>query len=499
MVNENRMQIEICNVEQQTLGSRQPQRRAIAIRFGKDADEVVRSRIRYAVQTFCAVYHYRYDAERERDSLTLSYGCDSQQGGEIHLPAGYTPRPLTEMAPEPSFISVDEQPFPRFHPTSTGKTDWLGELFEWISAADEQAVVPRDSAGRIPYSASLHSRYQLDPCVPFASLAMHQLNELIEKHSSHIGSKLAAVPPNSCSIVATHDIDFLPVSSLGTLKRFLKNIAIAMVAYRDPGLAGSIFLAGMRRLGTKSSVLDCLPAMLERERQLGIQSTCNFLCRQEHRRDANYRIDEPTTISYLKKVAQSGAEIGLHGSYNSLETPGLLAEEYRRLSQLGYHATGGRQHWLRYQNTSLFSELSQAGAVYDSSVGYSEHIGFRTGACFAYAPYNFQEEAAFPLLEIPLVVMDSALYCESRDPEIWTSQCQKVLQAVRRYGRGGVSILWHDTVFGGGQLPQGIADLYWDLKSDNEKWHTAKQLVAEVWPQFVDAQLLSEQTRVQAA
>ncbi len=498
------MQVELCNAEQQSPESRPLEQRSIALRFGDEVSEVVRRRICYALQTFCAVYGYIFvrdqDEKRVRNSLTISYESNSlRRTGELRLAAGYTARPLTELALEPSFIAYRGLQFPRFHPTAIGETDWLGEIFEWISAADEQAIEQRDAAGRIPYSASLHSRYQLDPCVPYASVAMHHLNEMIGKYFEDAGEECPAATSAGCTIVATHDIDFLPVSSLGTLKRFLKNIAIALLAYRDLRLASSILVAGLRRLGAQSSVLDCLPAMLERERQLGIQSTCNFLCRKEHRRDANYRIDDPVTISYLNKVAQSGAEIGLHGSYNSLEARGHLAEEYSRLSRLGFSAQGGRQHWLRYQNTSLFDELCQAGASYDSSVGYSEHVGFRTGACFAYAPYNFREEAAYPLLEIPLVVMDSALYCESRNPEDWASQCQKVLQAVRRYGRGGVSILWHDTVFRGGQLPLGIGDLYWTLKTEHENWHTAEQLVAQVWPQFVNAKIFSDQTREQAA
>jgi len=498
------MQAELCNTEQQSPESSRHEGRSIRLQFSDEVSEIVRRRISYTLQTFCAVFGYNFvrdqDEKRLRNLLTLSYGGNSLRCTDaLRLEAGYTARPLTELASEPSFIAYRGLQFPRFHLTANGKTDWLGEIFEWISTADEQAIEQRDSAGRIPYSASLHGRYQLDPCVPYASVAMHHLNELVERNFKNSKQEGSVATSAGCVIVATHDIDFLPVSSMSTLKRFLKNIAIATIAYRDLGLAASIFVAGLRRLSTKSSVLDCLPAMLERERQLGIQSTCNFLCRQEHRRDANYQIDDPVTVSYLNKVVQSGAEIGLHGSYNSLELPRQLAEEYSRLSRLGFSVQGGRQHWLRYQDNSLFDELSRAGAIYDSSVGYSEHVGFRTGACFAYAPYNFHEEAAYPLLEIPLVVMDSALYCKSRNPKDWSSQCNKILQAVRRYGRGGVSILWHDTVFRGGQLPQEIGDLYWALKDENEKWLTAGQFVSEVWPQFVNAKLFSDRTREQAA
>ncbi len=472
-----------CRIEQPSRPAIPSKRRALALQFGSEVSEVVRRRITYALQTFCAVYAYEFATESNEDALRLSYGGEHS---ELPLCAGYNARPLTEPAPEPSTGFVQGMRFPRFHPTTRGDTDWLGEIFEWISAADEQAIIERDSVGRIPYSATLHGRYGLDPCVPYASVAMESLHALIAKHTGE------PVTRGKCDIVATHDVDFLPISARTAFKRFLKNMAIAGVAYRDPMLLASILFSGLRRLGKKHHVLDCLLPMLERERELGIASTCNVLCRQAHRRDGNYAIEDSSTAGYLRDMQSRGVEIGLHGSYTSLDAPGLLADEYLRLSQLGIDASGGRQHWLRYRDHSLFEELSRAGADYDCSVGYSERIGFRSGACFSYAPYNFREESAYPLLEIPLVVMDSALYCESHDPRDWSAQCNRVLEMVRKFGRGGVSILWHDTVFHGGQLPQGIADLYWALKQDDENWINAGQFVQAVWHHFVRAGLLAE-------
>jgi peptidoglycan/xylan/chitin deacetylase (PgdA/CDA1 family) len=287
-----------------------------------------------------------------------------------------------------------------------------------------------------------------------------------------------------CAIAATHDIDFLPTTVVGTAERLVKNLVIACIVFRDWRLAASIAAAAARGLAGGRAALDCLPAMLRRERELGIDSTCNVLARKEHRRDGNYQLEAPKTQRYLERLAAAGVEIGLHGSYSSLDSPGRLVEEYRRLAQIGHRAVGGRQHWLRCPDDRLFGELRDAGAWYDCTVGYPWHLGFRTGACFAYPPYDFDTEAPYPLLELPMVLMDVAVYHSDRAAANWRTNCERVLNAVGSFGWGGVSILWHDTALHGAQLPPRIGDLFWTLKREDEKWLSAKKLVEQIWHRY---------------
>jgi peptidoglycan/xylan/chitin deacetylase (PgdA/CDA1 family) len=180
----------------------------------------------------------------------------------------------------------------------------------------------------------------------------------------------------------------------------------------------------------------------------------------------------------LHAIADEGHEIAVHGSYRSLEEPGRLAREYEQLSAIGFRATGGRQHWLRHRGGELFAELVRAGAAWDATSGHPDDIGYRHGAAFPFLPYDFDSEQPYPVVEIPLVVMDRALCRETNDPDGWADAAIAVLRAADRDGWGGVSVLWHDSVFTRTALPARLADAYWSVLDAGDRWVTAMEVAA---------------------
>lgn len=71
-------------------------------------------------------------------------------------------------------------------------------------------------------------------------------------------------------------------------------------------------------------------------------------------------------------------------------------------------------------------------------------------------------------------------------------ECERVMSAVRCYGWRGLSILWHDTVFGGAQISKNIGNIYWQVKRANEQWMNARSLVKKIWYRFSQAGLFPE-------
>lgn len=466
----------------------------IAVSFGEHIDPTVVRRIDYAFRVYCAVYGLEIaEAGQEFEGVQLCYGVPPQRSGDLPLAVGYVPRATDVPASPPRMVRLEGHDFPCFHPAGADSIDWLGEVFEWLSSADELAIRNRGFTDRIPYRCSLHGRYGLDLSVPYAALAMQGLNQRIRRLRGN-DWPASPMPPSdlggALALASTHDVDYLPISFPRTLQRFLKNLGITLLYNRDLRLAGSSLATGLRAIFGGPPLYDCFTTIVPREKKLGINSSCFFVCRRGHRRDPNYNIDHPRIRAHLKYLVDAGVEIGVHGSYSSLEDDGRLVEEYQRLASAGHVPVGGRQHWLRYHNARLFDELSQAGAWYDCTVGYSEKNGFRSGACFPYPPYNFAAESPFPLLELPMALMDAAIYHSSRHLETRRENAHRVLEAVRRYGWGGVSILWHDSIFHGGIFPQDVIDLYWELKAENEKWMSARELVELCWPRYAKAGLL---------
>lgn len=469
--------------------------RTLALRFGEGVREPIRRRIAHAFQTFCGVYGFRGLSEGSEAQVRMVYGAPAVRPKELELTASYAPRLGAGRGAPPRpypraglFLDGEASDFPCLHARSHGRSpDWLGEIFEWLGGEAEHLAEAADPVGRVPFAQTLHGLYGLDPEVPYPAVAMRGLNQDIAAVAGAGWPDRPTGPPGvgGVALVATHDLDFLPVSVLGSLSRAMKNAAIAGVTHRDPALVLQIMLTTLRGALRGRSPLDSLGLMEEGERQSGIRSASYVICAKHHRRDANYSLNDTSVRRALDRLAAAGMEIGVHGSYTSLEVPGRLADEYAALRAAGFRAAGGRQHWLRYRGSAWLAELVLGGAVYDCSVGYSDRIGFRAGACFPYTPWNFATEAGFPLLEIPLAVMDGALYTQFRHDFVQAEErTRRLFRRVASYGWGGVSLLWHNTAFGGAQLPRRLGELYWRLKEPTQVWMTGAGLIEAVRPRF---------------
>src|SRR6185437_11424159 len=141
----------------------------IALEFIPAQSPEHQSRLRYAFQLFCAVYGHEpiFDGmKRDAADLRITYSSDRarQQGSKaLRLHNGYRPRPITSPAPRPQSFSEDGSTTVLFYsPEESAEVDWLAEIFEWTSCANEYSVSARDSVGRIPFEQSIFGRYNLD-------------------------------------------------------------------------------------------------------------------------------------------------------------------------------------------------------------------------------------------------------------------------------------------------------------------------------------------------
>jgi len=464
---------------------------SVRLVLGGGTPEAVARRIDYAFRLYCTLAGVAPADDGVQATVDLRYG-GSHAADAPGLPATYRLRPATQAAAAPSWVGDPAgdgtvPPIPCFHPVGpNGAPDLLGELFEWVSADHERSIRARDDVGRIPFADTLHGRYGIDPTVPWANRIVVALHRRIGRSGGAVWPALRPLFERA-TFAATHDLDFLPGRWPQTAVRWGKNLTRAVSA-RDVRLASQIGRSGLRAL-RGDHPLSQLQRMVEREAASGIRSSVNVICDHAHRRDANYRLEEPRTHHALEWLCGAGVELGVHGSYTSLATPGRLAQEFDHLRRLGYRPIGGRQHWLRYDGAVLFEELERAGAAYDSTAGYSDRPGFRQGLAAPFAPWDFTRERPFPLLELPLAVMDVSL-ADRSEPE---TEAAAVVAAAAQEGSGGVALLWHDTVFGGSQVDEAVARVYWTLKQPDHDWLRPVDVVAHVWSRFEGCGLLPAQ------
>jgi len=75
------------------------------------------------------------------------------------------------------------------------------------------------------------------------------------------------------------------------------------------------------------------------------------------------------------------------------------------------------------------------------------------------------------------------------------AQLIDALQASRKYGWGGVSVLWHPSAFGGGQFRKDVGDFFWQLVESNagsDSWVSGLEFVKRVHSRYREVGLLGD-------
>lgn len=151
--------------------------------------------------------------------------------------------------------------------------------------------------------------------------------------------------------------------------------------------------------------------------------------------DTPYPLAHEQVDKIRRFCAERGYAIGLHPSYEAAQDAHQLATEQSELENwLGQPIHYSRQHYLRFHWPQTAVLLESAGISDDSSLGYSERIGFRCGTGFPYHLYNFDEERAYRFTETPMVFMDVSLLREGNYQEDQVSDLWHSFMAKNQYG-----------------------------------------------------------------
>jgi peptidoglycan/xylan/chitin deacetylase (PgdA/CDA1 family) len=205
--------------------------------------------------------------------------------------------------------------------------------------------------------------------------------------------------------------------------------------------------------------------IVEEESAHGARSTFFVMAGHGHRADGaapeSYDRLRPRLVETL---VETGAEIGLHGSYLAAEDLDRLARERALLAQLDGPLVGHRYHYLRVDPHRNLVPLVDVGFRYDTSLGFPDALGFRAGIAHPFRPWDLERNRPADLVEVPLAVMDATLAeeryeglsAEAAKPRIFS-----LLDWAAENG-AGFSILWHPERFDA-PSSRGWDRLYFDV------------------------------------
>lgn len=326
--------------------------------------------------------------------------------------------------------------------------DVYGATFFMLSRYEELVNPTRDRHARFPAEASMAFREDF-----LHRPVIDEYVELLWEAMKRLWSGLSR-DRGIYRVRLTHDVD-RPFAARGRQPDEVAQSLLGDVVKRGrPGLA-------VRRLaslllppewGLRLDPNFTFDWLMDRAEERDLTAAFYFVAGGSTEFDPGYDISSALIRRLMKRIDARGHEIGLHPSYATLGDLGRLRLEAEALRNamasvgLSPSSVGGRQHYLRWDAMNSWSQWQQAGLAYDSTLGYAQAAGFRSGTCREYPTWSFSEGRQLSLRERPLIVMDRTLFADQYLGLDWHRALRKVAELADacRSVRGTFVLLWHN-------------------------------------------------------
>jgi peptidoglycan/xylan/chitin deacetylase (PgdA/CDA1 family) len=214
---------------------------------------------------------------------------------------------------------------------------------------------------------------------------------------------------------------------------------------------------------TKSPYLK-FTKILDLEKTYDVKSSFYFLATEKDILRFRYKLEDAAEI--IKQIEDEGFEIGLHGGYYAYNDQQEILAEKTRLEKLTKgKIIGYRNHYLKFDVPTTWHLLKKAGFSYDATLGYNTGNGFRNGMCHPYKPYDRNNEKFIDLIEIPLIVMDSAF--QKGPTEVHWKEVERLINEVER-NQGVLTVNFHNDVFHS-SYKSGFMKIYEKLLTEGKR------------------------------
>ena len=330
--------------------------------------------------------------------------------------------------------------------------DIFGAAFFMLTRYEEFVKKERDGLNRFPVKASLaYWGNFLDR--PIINEYLEILWKWLSSHFMGLHRK-----NRQFNVMPTHDVDYPFWSLANDWPSRLRNVVSDVLIRRELStLATHMEYIKNALVGNyDDDPYNTFGKIMDISEANNLISNFYFMTAQGREgKDGNYNIMHPELRKLAKSMVERGHKIGIHPGFGSKDSGNFIKSDVDRLKKmiaiekLGIENFGGRQHYLHWTCPDTWSYYESAGIVYDTTLSYADHIGFRCGICYDYPVYDIIKHERYRLREYPLEVMDcsglSEQYMNLTHEEMIRFSLE-LKRKVRKY-KGTFVILWHNTFF----------------------------------------------------
>ncbi|MBD3170029.1 MAG: hypothetical protein GF307_11140 [candidate division Zixibacteria bacterium] len=408
----------------------------IRVQIGSDVPN--KSRVVYVFSFIGLHSGVKFELTEENGDILYGKRKDTSKEAKVIIPCDYSllegnSSPETRTIEDIPVLHKDIVPGDKLlekHESSIRFTyDPVAIIFYLISRIEEVKSTETDTHGRfISTNSVLHpSGFLNEPVVDYH---LNTVKRALKDMSFELDDRKTPMA------ILTHDVD-QPIRSIKGSFRLLFEGEKDLKS-RVNSLTDTIG----RKIKTEDNPFWNFGSFTTAEAGYGFKSAFFFTAPYYRTKyDPKYNVNGYNFRMKIAELTAKGFEVGLHGSYNSVIDGDKLTKEKEKLENTGVNVYGNRSHYLRFEVAGGYRKIQSANLKYDSSLGYSDTIGYRCGTGLPFYPYDFGTEKAIPILEIPLIVMDGALIPNREIEEVNEILDNLVDTALRL--NGAVTFLWH--------------------------------------------------------
>jgi len=347
--------------------------------------------------------------------------------------------------------------------------DIIAAAFYLLSGWQEYFSSKRDRHGRFPYAASVQHQYNF-VTIPVVNYYFEVLKTAVEYLSGEpLSPRRWGSQQANFGAFISHDID--------NLRSAWKAPAKAALQQRQFVRFGKLLWQHL----TQPDTWDNLEEVAAATAQYGAESTFFLLPAKGQAANGTPNADyEMTAGAKFWHRLPTHCTLDLHGSIGTATNAQQLLAEDEILDAMGV-----RFHYLLWDPAQTPTIIDEARFLFDSTLGFAEHFGFRHSYCQPFYPFDFERSQAVDFLEIPLTVMDATLhhpnYLQLAPAEILPA-LTPVFAEIKRFG-GVASVLWHNENFDPNNAkngPQQFHEIMRHLQQQGAAFLTGR----DVWQEF---------------
>ncbi|MCL2073886.1 MAG: hypothetical protein FWH18_08200 [Marinilabiliaceae bacterium] len=326
--------------------------------------------------------------------------------------------------------------------------DYLKSSFYLLSGFQELNSADRDFMGRFKFENSIQKKLN---CVTipvvnyYFDIILQGLELYCATHGLHFKRKRLF---ENFGFLLSHDVDHIAFWHWRATAYRLKQLLGLAPTFYSKSLTFKLLIKGLFVLINPFYKKDPwwnFEKMVELENKLKIKSSFYFL-RKEDKNDSQYHFDNKKINGLITTLYNDGFEIGLHGTIKSAENINSMISQIELFKkEFDLEPIGIRQHFLRFFHPKTFILQQESHLMYDTTLTFAEHDGYRNGYCYPFRPFNFERDEIMNIWEIPLIMMEVSMlhYRNLSFNDLQQSALNHIVEA-KKFG-GIFSLLWHNS------------------------------------------------------